>query len=270
MLLVDGFVVAFGLAVGSFLNICINRIPRGQSVMRPRSSCPHCNHAIRYWQNIPILSYLFLGGKCSQCGEGISWVYPTVEVATGLLFYLLFLKYGLSLPVVINMVFFGLLLILTFVDLFERILPNVLTLGGLVFGFMVSPFQSGEFYSPFRFLDLPDVIWTHYVDSILGILVGGGFLWFVAELYFRVRKVEGMGFGDIKMMAMVGAFLGWGYVWLTILLGSLLGALVGSIYILAFRRGQRYELPFGSFLAVGAIASTLWGREVLGVYLNQF
>ena len=193
-----------------------------------------------------------------------------MELVTGLTFYLLFLKYGFHTPVFVNMVFFGLLLILTFVDLFERILPNVLTLGGAVFGFLVSPFQSGEFFYPFRFLDLPNVMWTHYVDSVIGILVGGGFLWFVAELYFRVRKIEGMGFGDIKMMAMVGAFLGWGYAWLTILLGSLLGAVVGSLFILISRKGRRYELPFGSFLAAGAIASTLWGRQVFSFYLSQF
>ena len=269
-MLVDGFVIAFGLAVGSFLNVCIHRIPRGQSITRPRSSCPHCDRSIRPWENIPVFSYFFLRGKCSQCGERISWVYPTVELVTGLTFYLLFLKYGFYTPVFVNMVFFGVLLILTFVDLFERILPNILTLGGLIFGFLVSPFQSGEFFYPFRFLDLPNVMWTHYVDSIIGILVGGGLLWFVAELYFRVRKIEGMGFGDIKMMAMVGAFLGWGYAWLTILMGSLLGALVGSLFILIFRKGRRYELPFGSFLAAGALASTLWGREVFSLYLSQF
>ena len=268
--MVDGFVIAFGLAIGSFLNVCIHRIPRGQSITRPRSSCPHCHHSIRPWENIPVFSYLFLRGKCSQCGKRISWVYPTVEVVTGLTFYLLFLKYGFYPPVFVNMVFFGLLLILTFIDLFERILPNILTLGGAVFGFLVSPFQSGEFFYPFRFLDLPNVMWTHYVDSAIGILVGGGFLWFVAELYFRVRKIEGMGFGDIKMMAMVGAFLGWGYAWLTILMGSLLGAVVGSLFILISRKGRRYELPFGSFLAAGAIASTLWGRQVFSFYLSQF
>ena len=270
MLLVEGFVIAFGLALGSFINVCIYRVPRGQSVLRPRSSCPHCNHPIRPWENLPILSYLFLRGKCSQCRGRISWVYPTVEVSTGLLFYLLFLKYGFHTPLLINTVFFGLLVTLMFVDLFERLLPNVLTLGGLAFGLMMAPLQSEEFFLPFRFLDLPNVLWTRYFDSIFGSLVGGGFLWLVAELYFRVKKVEGMGFGDIKMMAMVGAFLGWGYTWLTILLGSLLGAVVGSIYMYVFRKGRRYELPFGSFLALSAIASTLWGRELLAFYFSRF
>ncbi len=270
MSLVEGLVIAFGLAVGSFINVCIYRIPRGQSVLFPRSSCPKCDHPIRPWENIPILSYLLLRGKCSQCGCRISWVYPTVEVTTGLLFYLLFLKYGLHTPLFINMVFFSLLLILLFVDLFERLLPNVVTLGGLAFGLVMAPLQSEEFLAAFRFLDLPNVIWTQYIDSIFGILVGGGFLWLVAELYFRVKKVEGLGFGDIKMMAMVGAFLGWANTWLTILLGSLLGALIGSIYMVVFRKGRRYQLPFGSFLAVGAIASTLWGRKLLTFYLTQF
>ena len=243
MSLVEGFVIAFGLAVGSFINVCIYRIPRGQSVLFPRSSCPECDHPIRPWENIPILSYLFLRGKCRQCGCRISWVYPTLEVSTGLLFYLLFLKYGFQTPFFINMVFFSLLLILLFVDLFERLLPNVVTLGGLAFGLVMAPLQSEEFLASFRLLNLPNVMWTQYIDSFLGILVGGGFLWLVAELYFRVKKVEGMGFGDIKMMAMVGAFLGWAYTWLTILLGSLLGALIGSIYMVVCEKGESINCP---------------------------
>ena len=269
MLLAHAFVIAFGLAMGSFLNVCIYRIPKGRSVIRPGSSCPHCHHPLRPWENVPILSYLFLRGKCSQCGGRISWIYPVVESTTALLFYLLFLKYGFDTPFFINVVFFGMLVGLIFIDLFERLLPNVITLSGLTFGLLMSPLQSGEFFQGTQLFGTYNVMWAHYFDSVLGIFVGGGFLWLVAELYVRVKKIEGMGFGDIKMMAMVGAFLGWRYAWLTILLGSLLGALVGSIYIYALGKGRRYELPFGSFLGVGAIASTLWGQELLAWYLAQ-
>jgi leader peptidase (prepilin peptidase)/N-methyltransferase len=269
MFLIDGFVIVVGLIVGSFLNVCIVRVPRNRSVVHPRSACPHCNHAISALENIPVLSYLFLRGKCRQCGTKISWVYPLVEAFTAVLFYLLFTKYGFQSPFFVNAVFFSILLILIFIDLFERLLPDVFTLGGLAFGFVMAPFQSGEFFPAAGPMNLSSVLLRYY-DSFLGVLMGAGFLWLVAEVYFRMKKVEGMGFGDIKMMAMVGAFLGWQHTWMTILLGSLLGALVGSFYIYILGRGAKYELPFGSFLAVGAMIATVWGRPIITAYLGQF
>ena len=266
---IDGYVILIGLMVGSFLNVCIYRVPRGRSVVQPRSACPHCNHPISALENIPVLSYLLLGRKCRQCGAGISWVYPLVEAFTGVLFYLLYITYGFQTPFWVNIVFFSILVILIFIDLFERLLPNVFTLGGLAFGFVMAPFQSGEFFPDLGPISLSAVLLS-YVDSFLGVLMGAGFLWLVAEMYLRLRKVEGMGFGDIKMMAMVGAFLGWQLTWMTILLGSLMGALVGSFYIYVLGKGAKYKLPFGSFLAVGAMISTLWGESLITAYLSQF
>lgn len=269
MPLVDVFIIALGLVAGSFLNVCIHRLPRRESIVRPRSRCPHCQAPIRWWENIPVFSYALLRGACRHCSQPISWVYPGVEIFTALLFYSLFLKYGLDSALLANMVFFGMLVALIFIDLFERLLPNVITLTGVVIGFAVAPWQSSEFFRHPQALGVSGVIWSQYLDSAFGILMGGGFLWGVAEAYRRVKKIEGMGFGDIKMMAMVGAFVGWRYAWLTILLGSLLGALVGAGYIYAAGKGRRYELPFGSFLGAGAIASTLWGRDLLAWYFGK-
>ncbi len=262
-----GFVVGLGLVLGSFLSVCIHRIPRSLSVVKPRSHCPHCGHYIRLWENIPLLSYLFLGGKCSMCREQIGWVYPVVEVLTAVLCFALFSKYGLSLIFLVNTVFFSLLLALIFVDLYARILPNSLTLGGMVFGFLTSPLQSKEFFLADASLSGLSSLMAQYLQSLLGAFVGSGLLWLVAKLYLKIRRREGMGFGDIKMMAMVGVFLGWHYALLTIFLGSFLGALVGSAFILVFRKGIRYELPFGTFLGIGAIVSTLWGEDLLTWYL---
>ncbi len=269
MVLMHGFVVVVGLIVGSFLNVCIYRVPRGRSVVHPRSACPRCNHPISALENIPVLSYLFLGGKCRRCEAEISWVYPLVEAMTALLFYLLFMKYGFQSPFFVNIVFFSILVILIFIDLFERLLPDVFTLGGLAFGFFMAPFQSGELFPDAGPMNLTGLLLRYY-DSFLGVLMGAGFLWLVAEIYMRMKKVEGMGFGDIKMMAMVGAFLGWQHTWMTILFGSLLGAVVGSLYIYVLAKGTKYELPFGSFLAIGAMVSALWGKPIITAYLGQF
>ena len=264
----DFVVITFGLAVGSFLNVCIYRLPLRRSVVFQRSHCRHCSVPLKPWDNIPLLSYLLLRGKCRNCGIPISWVYPLVEALTAVLFYLLFLKYQLGSPFFVNLAFLSMLVVLIFVDLLERILPNVITLGGLVVGFVVSPLQSREFLGSDPFLAWMGGNWSSYAQSLLGVLVGGGVLWAVAMIYRKVRKVEGMGLGDIKMMAMIGAFLGWQQTWLTIFLGSLTGALVGSVYIYVLKKGRRYELPFGSFLGIGAIVATLWGWDLVGWYLS--
>ncbi len=259
-------VIISGLVVGSFLNVCIHRIPEGRSIICPGSQCPHCHSPVRSWENIPLLSFIFLRGRCSHCKLPIGWVYPTVEVLTALLFYLLFLKYGFGYTFFLNSAFFGLLMILIFIDLFQRILPDVITLSGLILGFSASPFQSLEFFQGDLFWMGGVELWRPHLHSFLGVVVSGGMLWLVATLYLKLKKVEGMGWGDIKMIAMVGAFLGWRYAFLTIFLSSLLGALIGSLYIYVFRRDRRYELPFGTFLGVGAIFSTLWGRDIVSWY----
>ncbi len=265
----DVLVIIFGLVIGSFLNVCIYRLPRHRTVVLSRSRCPHCDTPLKPWENIPLLSFLLLRGRCGTCGGAISWTYPLVEGLSALLFYLLFLKYHFGYPFFVNLVFFAMLVVLSFVDLYERILPDIATLGGLVVGLAVSPLQSNEFFdaNTFFFIGL-NAPWGVYLQSTLGVVAGAGILWAVAMLYLKIRKIEGMGFGDIKMMGMVGAFLGWRYVWMTIFLGSLIGTLVGSIYIFILGRGARYELPFGTFLGAGAIVATLWGQDLVGWYLS--
>ncbi len=262
------FVVLFGLVIGSFLNVCIHRIPRGQSVVSPRSRCPQCNHAIRAWENIPLISYAILRGRCSKCRARISWVYPLVEALTAGAFYLLFLKYGFSSPFWLNAVFFSLLIALTFIDLYHRILPDVLTLGGTVVGFLLVPLQSSEFFAKPTTSLLVDTITSRYFESFLGIALGGGLLWVAARLYLAVKKVEGMGLGDVKMMMTIGAFLGWRFAWLTVFVGSFVGAVIGLLFIYLSGRDKRYELPFGSFLGIAAVIATLWGGNLIAWYAS--
>jgi len=255
------FVVAVGLAIGSFINVCIYRIPQRISVVSPGSRCPQCGHGIRPWENIPVLSYLWLKGRCSACREPISAVYPAAEILTALVLLLLYGKYGLTWPLLVNGVLFCIVVALVFIDLRERILPDVLTLGGLVAGFVAAPLQSTEFFAG------PGG-WSSWAQSLLGAFLGGGILWVVAYSYLKWRKIEGLGFGDIKMMAMVGAFLGWRFAWLTIFLGSVLGAVLGGLFVFGFRKGGRYELPFGTFLGVAVFISVLWGRRLLDWYFT--
>ncbi len=257
----DFGVIVAGLIVGSFLNVCIYRIPRRVSVIRPRSRCPNCDRLIRPWENIPVFSYLALRGRCPGCLASIGWVYPTVELLTAASLYLLYWKYGLTIAFGVNAVLFCLLIALVFIDLFMRLLPNVLTLGGAVAGLVLSPWQAAEFLGG-------GPVWSQLLQSALGAVFGGGILWLVAALYFRIRKIEGMGFGDVKMMVMVGAFLGWKMAWLTILLGSLAGALIGATFMWVAGKGRRYELPFGTFLGGGAMAVVLWGPDLLRWYLG--
>ena len=259
-----------GLLVGSFLSVCILRVPLGGSVIRPRSSCPQCENLIRAWDNIPVLSFLLLRGRCRDCGERISWVYPVVELSTAALFVFLWNQFGLTSPFIINLIFFCLLLVLAFIDLFHRILPDVLNLSGLLLGLLVSPFQVPGFFH----WDTSDLaaapIWMNYPLSLLGILVAGGLLWLVSAIYQKATGVEGMGFGDVKMLAMMGAFLGWRLALLAIFLGAAIGALVGSVCILILGKGRRYPLPFGTFLALGAVMAALWGNLLLRWYLGGF
>lgn len=261
-------VFLLGLIIGSFLNVCIYRVPRGMSVVSPRSACPSCGRPIPAWENIPVVSFLLQQGRCRGCGGSIGWIYPTVELLTGVLFWGLYMRFGLGLEFALNAVFFSLLIALMFIDLFERILPDVMTLGGLVFGLALAPIQHPDFLLGRGSLEWGGPWVAVYVNSLLGVVVGGGFLWLVAELYLRLRRVEGMGFGDVKMMAMVGAFLGWQYTWMTILAGSVLGAVVGGAFIYLGGRGRSYELPFGTFLAAAAMLVTLFGPTVLEWYLG--
>ncbi|HSR54503.1 MAG TPA: prepilin peptidase [Acidobacteriota bacterium] len=268
MAIIDVLVILFGLLMGSFLNVCIYRVPKGRSVVFPSSACPKCGAAIRPWFNVPLIGYLLLRGRCSKCKEPISGVYPLVEILTAGLFYAAYLKFDLDPPFYLALVFFALLVVLTFIDLFDRLLPDVFTLGGALFGLLLAPLQAEVYFRGDPFLPAPEGIFVPYLHSLLGIFLGGGVLWLVAWLYQTLRKIEGMGFGDIKMMAMVGAFLGWRYAWFTIFLGSLMGAVIGTLYIYIRGKGRRYELPFGTFLAAAAVLTALWGPQWLAWYLD--
>ncbi len=269
------FVFLFGLIIGSFLNVCISRLPAGKSVVRPRSRCPKCGKEIRAYDNIPVLSYLFLAGKCRSCKTRISPVYPAVELLTGLLFLACYLVFGNSMATVKWAAFSAVLVVLIFTDWRERILPDAVNFTGLgialAISFFVRPDDGTAAWLANRIFDFPPpapVI--SFADAMIGAAVGGGLLWLVGEAYFRLRGREGMGFGDVKMMLMAGAFLGLRRTILTILAGSLLGAFLGAIFIIASRKGSNYELPFGTFLGAAALLVVFFGTPVVIWYQSLF
>ena len=243
----------FGLLLGSFLNVVIYRLPRGQSLVTPPSTCPGCGSRIRPVDNIPVLSWILLGGKCHKCGAPISIQYPLVELATGLLFLLVAALTPAGPLLVARLLFVVTLVVLFGIDLHHQILPNVITLPGIAIGFLFS-------------LVAP----PGWLNSLIGIALGGGILYGIAAAYYAVRREEGLGMGDVKMLAMIGAFLGWKAVLVTLILSSFAGALVG-IGIIALSRGSmRLALPFGTFLAVGALAAMIVGEPLVAWYSGFF
>ncbi len=260
-----------GLVIGSFLNVCILRIPREKSVVQPPSRCPGCNADIKPYDNIPVLSWLLLGGRCRKCKAPISPLYPFVELLTGLLFLACYLCFGLSAEFAKWAVFAALLVVLTITDIRERILPdkvNFLGLGlGLALSLVTVPIDGMALWLSRRMFEFPPpqrVI--SLADAVLGAAVASGLLWLVAEGYFRLRGREGMGLGDVKMMAMAGAFLGVQRALLTILLGSLLGSVIGAAVIAVGRKGADFELPFGTFLGAAALMVVFFGTPALAWY----
>jgi leader peptidase (prepilin peptidase) / N-methyltransferase len=250
------FALVLGLLIGSFLNVCIYRLPRDLSVVRPRSHCPGCERLIAWYDNIPVLSFLLLRGRCGHCGSAISWRYPFVELLTGVLFFAAVWTYGPTVLGVKLCVLFALLVGLIFADLEERILPDELTLGGSVAGLgfaLLDPFEFGIAH-----LLLP-ATWPRWALSLAESAFAGlfiaGLIWGVGELYYRIRKREGLGFGDVKMLMMVGTFLGLQGAFLTLMLGSAMGSVIGLGYIFVLKKdAATYELPFGTFLGVAALA----------------
>jgi len=270
--LLTGILAAvFGLILGSFLNVCIVRIPAGKSVVRPASACPKCGAAIRPYDNIPVVSYLLLGGKCRGCKTVISRMYPAVELLTAALFWGCYRVYGPTPEAVKWAVFSAVMVVLVFTDLRERILPDVVNYPGLAAGLgfsLLIPTADGTAgWLANRFFDhapRPTVI--SFADAGLGAVLGGGLLWAVSEVYLRLRKREGMGMGDVKMMLMTGSFFGVKRTLLTIFAGSLLGSTLGVVFILARRKGSNYELPFGTFLGLAALLAVFFGTPVVSWY----
>jgi leader peptidase (prepilin peptidase) / N-methyltransferase len=260
-----------GLVIGSFLNVCILRIPADKSIVLPASSCPKCGKPIAPYDNVPVLSWLILGGKCRSCKTKISAMYPAVELLTGLLFLACYFVFGPTINAVKWCAFSALLVVLTITDLRERILPdevNFFGLGvGLFLSFFTTPIDGTALWLANRWFDFhPPRPALSFVDSLLGAVIGSGLLWVVAEGYFRLRGREGMGLGDVKMMAAIGAFLGPQRTLMTILAGSLLGSVIGGLLIAISKKGRDYELPFGTFLGAGALLVLFFGTSALHWY----
>lgn len=246
--------VLFGLAWGSFLNVVIYRLPRSLSLLRPPSSCPRCQSRIKFYDNIPILSYLVLRGKCRACGAPISLSYPVVELLTPLSFLLLHAQFSWSLHFFASCLFASALIALGFIDYFHQLLPDEITLPGLVLALVYSLFRT----------DLS------FRQSLVGAVVGASLLLSIYIGYLVLRKREGMGLGDITMMLLVGAYLGWARAILTLIVASLVGSLVGLFLVYIRKKDFQYSLPFGTFLAPAAFFSLLWGEAIIRAYVGLF
>lgn len=245
VILINIFVIIVGAVVGSFLNVCIYRLPRRVSIIKPASFCPTCKNRIKFYHNIPILSYLFLRARCAYCGAKIPFRYPLVEALAALIAWSIFQKFGFKIATLIYFVFACALIVATFVDFDFKIIPDEITLGGLALGLIVSPLLS------------------HGIKGALfGALLGGGFLWLVAFVYEKVTNREGMGLGDVKFLAMIGAFLGYKSIIPIILVASLSGSAVGIVLMAFFKKDRLYALPFGPFLALGAVLALLFGEQM--------
>ncbi|MDH5527154.1 MAG: prepilin peptidase [Nitrospirota bacterium] len=242
-----GAAVLFGLAVGSFLNVVICRLPQGKSVVSPASRCPRCETAIRWYDNVPLLGWLWLGGKCRNCKEPISIEYPLVEAANGALWGVLIWRFGLVPETPVYLALASALLALTLIDLHHQILPDRITLPGIVVGLAASAFL------------LPVGI----LPAVYGVVLGGGLF-----LVIAVVSRGGMGGGDIKLIAMIGAFLGWQAVLLTTVVAATTGSLVGLVLMALYGKGRKYAVPFGPFLSAGALVSLLWGTPLIDWYIG--
>ncbi|MCL4401149.1 MAG: prepilin peptidase [Acidobacteria bacterium] len=261
----------FGLLIGSFLNVCIHRMPRDLSVVRPRSHCPECEHLIAWYDNIPLASYAILGGRCRHCGARISPRYPLVELLTGTLFAAIVLRAGAGPPGWKLCLFAALMVGLIFSDLECLILPDEMTLGGLAAGLIFAwfvPLDDGSSNALLWMLGVePQVRWLSLLESVTSAALPAGALWAGGWLFEKLRHKEGLGFGDVKLMAMVGAFLGLRGSLLTLLVGSLAGSILGLLYIkLAGKDAATYELPFGTFLGAAGLAVALAGPSMLSWY----
>lgn len=237
-----------GTCIGSFLNVCIFRLPLNESIIFPSSHCPNCNNKLRPYDNIPLMSFFLLRGKCRFCRTKISWQYPLIELTTGLLFALAAIRFGVQWNTLIALVLISASLVISVIDLKIQIIPNVISLPGILLGLLASllPFSS-----------------VHFLNALYGMLLGGGLFYLVAVL-----SRGGMGGGDIKLIAMFGAFLGWQNCLVTIFLAVLLGSIVGIGLMLLKRKGRKDPIPFGPFLCIGALISFFYGQEILHWYLN--
>ncbi|HDZ26023.1 hypothetical protein LCGC14_0518550 [marine sediment metagenome] len=247
-------ITCFGLVWGSFLNVVIYRLPLRMSISKPSSSCPHCEEKIKFYDNIPVLSFLLLRGKCRHCKGKISFRYPLVELLTAASFLLLYSQYSLSFFFFASCLFACALIALGFIDYYHQILPDEITLPSLLLALIYSLFRT----------DL------NLRQALIGAVAGAGFLLFIYAAYYLLRKQEGLGLGDVTMMLLIGAYLGWRQAFFTLILASFVGALVGIFFILYKKKDFQYSLPFGTFLAPAAFAALLWGERIINAYLSLY
>ncbi len=245
-------VFLFGCVIGSFLNVCIVRIPRGTSIVFPGSHCPSCGNDIPFYHNIPLLSYILLGGRCRFCSSPIAFQYFAVELLTPALLVLVLWEKGMGPAFFAAAVFTAALIVITFIDLEHQIIPDRISLPGIPLGLGCS------FFVP----------WTNPVDSLIGIAVGGGVLYGFAAGYRALTKKDGMGGGDIKLLAMIGAFLGWQGALAALILASFAGSIVGIAIIVFKGKDFKYAVPFGPFLSLGAVCALLYGDRLIRLYLS--
>ncbi len=247
------YALLMGLCVGSFLNVVIYRLPRGQSLVSPRSRCTKCGYELRWYDNVPVMSWAWLGGRCRQCRAPISAQYPIVEIITGLLFLLVVWLTPVGPLLFSRLILIAILVALFGIDLEHQILPNSITLPGIAVGLMFSVIAP-----------------PGWQDALMGAVLGAAVLYGIAAAYYAVRREEGLGMGDVKMLAMIGAFLGWKAVLVTLVLSSFSGAAIGLALIAAHRGGMKLALPFGTFLAVGALAAMLVGETLIAWYAGFY
>ena len=253
LVLEAAYVTLLGLMLGSFMNVCIYRLPRGLSPVRPRSGCPNCGHMLAWYENVPVVSYLVLRGRCRKCRVAISPMYPIIEAITGAVFLAGYLWYGPSALLIVRLAFAWAMIALFVIDYQHQILPNVITIPGIVVGILANVLAG-----------------PGWIASIIGAAVGAGSLYAIAEIYYRVRREEGLGMGDVKMLGMIGAFLGWKLVLLTLVLSSFLGSIVGVFVLVSRKESLKYAMPFGTFLAIGALVASVVGDAILNWYIGFF
>ncbi|MGQ0794223.1 MAG: prepilin peptidase [Deltaproteobacteria bacterium] len=270
-LLLCAFVL--GSVIGSFLNVCIWRLPRGESVAYPASHCPSCDAPIRFYDNVPVLSYLLLRGRCRACGVGISAQYPVVEALSGAMAALLVWNFGVGTDAAFYFVFISALIVITFIDLEQMIIPNVISLPGILVGLAFGALRTDWGGAPALLASVRFDIVGFFIaaseipifDSLLGAALGGGILLIIAIIYSAVRGREGLGMGDVKLLAMIGAFLGWKSIIFVTLISSLLGTVVGIGVMLYKKESMAYAIPYGPFLAAAAAAYLFFAPALGGL-----
>ncbi|GAG72538.1 unnamed protein product [marine sediment metagenome] len=241
-----------GLIVGSFSNVCIYRIPRNESIIYPASHCPNCRTKISLKDNIPLLSYILLKGRCRNCESRISIQYPLVEFLTGLIYVIIYLIYGFSIQSLIYIILSSALIIIAFIDLNKQIVPDVISLPGIGAGLILS------FFVPY----------ISFINSVLGVVIGGGIILIIGLAGTAIFKKEAMGGGDVKLAAMIGAFLGWRYIIISLFLGFFLGALAGIFLVLSKIKSKEDMVPFGPFIVLGSLITLLWGEKIISWYIG--